>query len=114
MTERKLANESLQRSDERSREILRARANRMARCLSRPADRSCDCACAPRPCAQLDGGITRDGGWDVALGEIASRLAYESEAAFSRAFKRFVGISPGAARRREPRALHNAAALPKR
>ena len=33
---------------------------------------------------------------------------------FSRAFKRFVGISPGAARRREPRALHNAAVLPKR
>ena len=41
-------------------------------------------------------------------------LGYESEAAFSRAFKRFVGISPGAARRREPRALHNAAVLPKR
>lgn len=51
---------------------------------------------------------------NAALSEIASRLAYESEAAFSRAFKRFVGISPGAARRREPRALHNAAALPKR
>jgi AraC-like DNA-binding protein len=28
---------------------------------------------------------------------IASRLGYESEAAFSRAFKRSVGISPGAA-----------------
>jgi hypothetical protein len=41
-------------------------------------------------------------------------LRYESEAAFSRAFKRFVAISPGAARRREPRALHNAAVLPKR
>jgi AraC-like DNA-binding protein len=34
------------------------------------------------------------------LGELASRLGYESEAAFSRAFKRFTGISPGAVRRR--------------
>ena len=51
---------------------------------------------------------------NAALSEIASRLGYESEAAFSRAFKRFVGISPGAARRREPRALHNAAVLPRR
>ena len=33
------------------------------------------------------------------LGELASRLGYESEAAFSRAFKRFIGISPGAVRR---------------
>ena len=35
----------------------------------------------------------------AALGEMASRLGYQSEAAFSRAFKRFVGMSPGAARR---------------
>jgi hypothetical protein len=27
------------------------------------------------------------------------RLGYESEAAFSRAFKRFIGVPPGAARR---------------
>jgi AraC-like DNA-binding protein len=33
------------------------------------------------------------------IAEVASRLGYQSEAAFSRAFKRFVGISPGAARR---------------
>jgi AraC-like DNA-binding protein len=33
-----------------------------------------------------------------ALAEIASRLGYRSEAAFSRAFKRTVGMSPGAAR----------------
>ncbi|MCH8920422.1 MAG: AraC family transcriptional regulator [Chloroflexi bacterium] len=33
------------------------------------------------------------------LGELASRLGYQSEAAFSRAFKRFIGTSPGAARR---------------
>jgi AraC-like DNA-binding protein len=51
---------------------------------------------------------------NAALSEIACRLGYESEAAFSRAFRRFVGISPRAARRREPRALHNAAVLPKR
>lgn len=35
----------------------------------------------------------------AALGELASRLGYQSEAAFSRAFKRFIGISPGAVRR---------------
>ncbi|QSQ25519.1 AraC family transcriptional regulator [Pyxidicoccus parkwayensis] len=33
------------------------------------------------------------------LGELASRLGYQSEAAFSRAFKRFIGVSPGAMRR---------------
>lgn len=33
------------------------------------------------------------------LGELADRLGYQSEAAFSRAFKRFIGISPGLARR---------------
>ena len=35
----------------------------------------------------------------VSLGELADRLGYQSEAAFSRAFKRFIGFSPGAARR---------------
>jgi AraC-like DNA-binding protein len=33
------------------------------------------------------------------LSEMANRLGYESEAAFSRAFKRFTGVSPGAVRR---------------
>jgi AraC-like DNA-binding protein len=33
------------------------------------------------------------------VGELADRLGYRSEAAFSRAFKRVVGIAPGAARR---------------
>ena len=33
------------------------------------------------------------------LGELASTLGYQSEAAFSRSFKRHVGVSPGAARR---------------
>lgn len=41
----------------------------------------------------------REGG--LGLGETATRLGYRSEAAFSRAFKRFLGISPGAARRGE-------------
>jgi AraC-like DNA-binding protein len=36
---------------------------------------------------------------DVPLSQLASRLGYESEAAFSRAFKRLMGVSPGAARR---------------
>jgi AraC-like DNA-binding protein len=35
----------------------------------------------------------------AAVGELALRLGYQSEAAFSRAFKRFTGLSPGAARR---------------
>lgn len=33
------------------------------------------------------------------VGEVARRLSYESEAAFSRAFKRMLGVTPGAARR---------------
>jgi AraC-like DNA-binding protein len=36
---------------------------------------------------------------DATVGEIALRLGYGSEAAFSRAFKRFHGIPPGAVRR---------------
>jgi transcriptional regulator GlxA family with amidase domain len=35
----------------------------------------------------------------MALAEMATRLGYESEAAFSRAFKRIVGVAPGAVRR---------------
>jgi AraC-like DNA-binding protein len=35
----------------------------------------------------------------VTLGELAMRLGYQFEAAFSRAFKRIVGVSPAAARR---------------
>ncbi|MBT2325458.1 AraC family transcriptional regulator [Variovorax paradoxus] len=31
--------------------------------------------------------------------ELASQLGYQSEAAFSRSFKRYIGVSPGAARR---------------
>jgi AraC-like DNA-binding protein len=38
---------------------------------------------------------------DAPLGDLASRLGYQSEAAFSRAFKRFIGVSPGAARRND-------------
>jgi AraC-like DNA-binding protein len=37
---------------------------------------------------------------DGAIGELSRTLGYESEAAFSRAFKRHVGMSPGAARRK--------------
>ena len=36
---------------------------------------------------------------NAALGELALRLGYQSEAAFSRAFKRLLGVSPGAVRR---------------
>jgi AraC-like DNA-binding protein len=34
------------------------------------------------------------------VGEMAARLGYRSEAAFSRAFKRFIGVSPGTVRRK--------------
>ncbi|MCC6521515.1 MAG: AraC family transcriptional regulator [Polyangiaceae bacterium] len=34
------------------------------------------------------------------LGEMATRLGYQSEAAFSRAFKRFMGVPPGVVRRK--------------
>ena len=37
---------------------------------------------------------------DLSLMEVAERLGYQSEAAFSRAFKRTIGISPGGARRK--------------
>ncbi len=36
---------------------------------------------------------------DTPLSELAPRLGYQSEAAFSRAFKRFMGVSPGRVRR---------------
>jgi AraC-like DNA-binding protein len=36
---------------------------------------------------------------DATVGEVASRLGYESEAAFSHAFKRIIGLTPGTARR---------------
>jgi AraC-like DNA-binding protein len=42
---------------------------------------------------------------DTPLGELASRLGYESEGAFSRAFKRFLGFSPGAVRRARSAAI---------
>lgn len=37
---------------------------------------------------------------DLGVGEVAQRVGYQSEAAFSRAFKRHAGMTPGAARRR--------------
>jgi len=35
------------------------------------------------------------------IATIAAEVGYESEAAFSRAFKRFVGVSPGSMRKRK-------------
>ena len=35
----------------------------------------------------------------AAVAELASRLGYRSEAAFARAFKRVIGLSPGAVKR---------------
>ena len=42
---------------------------------------------------------------DAPVSEMASRLGYESEAAFSRAFKRFLGFPPGAVRRASGRPI---------
>ena len=43
----------------------------------------------------------------ASLGQVASRLGYESEPSFSRAFKRHIGVSPGAVRRgRAPMRTH--------
>lgn len=39
------------------------------------------------------------------VGELAIRLGYQSEAAFSRAFKRFAGVSPGSVRRQGDTAI---------
>jgi AraC-like DNA-binding protein len=36
---------------------------------------------------------------DVGIAETASKLGYQSEAAFSRAFKRYIGIAPGSVRK---------------
>jgi AraC-like DNA-binding protein len=38
----------------------------------------------------------------TSIAEVATRLGYDSEAAFSRAFKRFVGVPPSALRRAAP------------
>jgi AraC-like DNA-binding protein len=48
---------------------------------------------------KMQAALTRLRETDSSLAELASRLGYDSEAAFSRAFKRVVGVSPGAARR---------------
>jgi AraC-like DNA-binding protein len=42
-------------------------------------------------------GVLKEGG--ATVGELADRLGYRSEAAFSRAFKRVIGAPPGAVRR---------------
>jgi AraC-like DNA-binding protein len=36
---------------------------------------------------------------DAPIGELAEQLGYQSEAAFSRAFKKFIGVTPGSVRR---------------
>ena len=43
--------------------------------------------------------VHRDPGHAWTLAELAEQLGYQSEAAFSRAFKRVVAVSPGAVRR---------------
>lgn len=49
---------------------------------------------------QLAAAALQEEGEDTTLAVLAERLGYESEAAFSRAFKRVMGTAPGALRRR--------------
>jgi AraC-like DNA-binding protein len=53
--------------------------------------------CGPAPAGGPAVNALQEEGASVA--ELANRLGYRSEAAFSRAFKRFVGRSPGAVKR---------------
>ncbi|SAL21561.1 AraC family transcriptional regulator [Caballeronia udeis] len=48
---------------------------------------------------KMQAALTRLRETDSSLAELANSLGYDSEAAFSRAFKRITGVSPGAARR---------------
>lgn len=71
---------------------------------------------------KMQAALTRLRETDSSLAELASSLGYDSEAAFSRAFKRIMGVAPGAARRtarndaganagRSPLAVHDATNL---
>jgi AraC-like DNA-binding protein len=41
--------------------------------------------------------LLRDGG--ASVGEVAAQVGYDSEASFNKAFKRSIGVAPGAYRR---------------
>lgn len=47
----------------------------------------------------MQAALTRRRETDSSLAELANSLGYNSEATFSRAFKRIRGVAPGAARR---------------
>ena len=42
-------------------------------------------------------------GSGLSIAQIAERVGYASEAAFNRAFKRYVGVAPATWRRRHPK-----------
>jgi AraC-like DNA-binding protein len=46
---------------------------------------------------------------DASVAEASHRLGCESDAAFSRAFKRYIGVSPGVARRSRDTAIRERA-----
>jgi AraC-like DNA-binding protein len=46
------------------------------------------------------------------VGELANRLGYRSEAAFARAFKRVMGTSPGAVKRRAAQSGSSGTSIP--
>jgi AraC-like DNA-binding protein len=75
-----------------AREVAMSRsafAARFAACVNEPVQRYI-------ARWRMHGGLTwlqEDG---LAVGELASRLGYRSEAAFNRAFKRHIGVTPGA------------------
>jgi AraC-like DNA-binding protein len=61
----------------------------------------------------MQAALTRLRETEAPLAELASRLGYDSEAAFSRAFKRVMGESPGAARRAAAAEVAQAAGWPR-
>jgi AraC-like DNA-binding protein/mannose-6-phosphate isomerase-like protein (cupin superfamily) len=62
---------------------------------------------------KMQAALTRLRETEAPLAELASRLGYDSEAAFSRAFKRVMGESPGAARRAAAAEVAQAAGWPR-
>jgi len=58
---------------------------------------------------RMNTALTRLAEQDLTVAEVANSLGYESEAAFNRAFKRHMGMSPGAAKRDHKASMSNPA-----
>jgi AraC-like DNA-binding protein len=86
-----------------SRRVAEHRGGPRSRCRVRRLQPVSPSSSRSLPCATWRGGACSSRlSWlrkDDTVAILANRLGYESEAAFSRSFKRFIGMSPGAARR---------------